>query len=311
MGGTTLGSWGEANRGMSSGLKTIPNHLHVIWVSYFEHKFYEIDTPIDYEKMVALFNEGYYEMPFVNAPNVKEPSLNKTNYNTIVVGFAPGGVVVIWVAGSGKQVEIGRYQGKEITFTQEQIDELPSSPKKNMHSIEYHNNILYNWKMVPQEIVEKVKDKPVPYGLWDTYRKKYNWQLTFDFFRQEKIKDVNYNFYNGEREFLFGETLIEKYPEVPETFRWATHKEKPIPKRIRFNWITEENYRYVGVIIFDEQEIFKAFEEMFRDNPDAEVELLIYINDSRDDATVTLKSKDKKNALFNSQIKIFNNTKNN
>ncbi|WP_212906728.1 DUF2931 family protein, partial [Capnocytophaga stomatis] len=33
--GTTLGGWGEANYGMSSGLKTIPNHLHVIWVSYF------------------------------------------------------------------------------------------------------------------------------------------------------------------------------------------------------------------------------------------------------------------------------------
>ncbi|GIJ97876.1 hypothetical protein CAPN001_24450 [Capnocytophaga stomatis] len=303
--GTTLGlkGWGTGGGGMSSGLKTIPNHLHVIWVSYFEHKFYEIDTPIDYEKMVSLFNEGYYEMSFVNDPNAKEPSLNKTNYKTIMVGFAPGGVVVIWVAGAGRQIEVGRYQGKEITFTQKQIDELPSGPKKNMHNIEYHNNILYHWKMVPKEIVDKVKDKPVPYGLWDTYHKKYNWQLSFEFLHQEKIKDVFFDFYNGEREELFGAVETEKYPEIPESFRWTTHKVRPTPKLCSFIYVVESS-EYGCSIKFDEEEIFKAFRDVFGDSPNTEAELVVYINDSRTDATVALKSKDKEIALFNSNVSI-------
>ncbi|GIM50945.1 hypothetical protein CAPN003_23970 [Capnocytophaga stomatis] len=275
----------------------------MIWVSYFEHKFYEIDTPIDYEKMVSLFNEGYYEMSFVNDPNAKEPSLNKTNYKTIMVGFAPGGVVVIWVAGAGRQIEVGRYQGKEITFTQKQIDELPSGPKKNMHNIEYHNNILYHWKMVPKEIVDKVKDKPVPYGLWDTYRKKYNWQLSFEFLHQEKIKDVFFDFYNGEREELFGAVETEKYPEIPESFRWTTHKVRPTPKLCSFIYVVESS-EYGCSIKFDEEEIFKAFRDVFGDSPNTEAELVVYINDSRTDATVALKSKDKEIALFNSNVSI-------
>ncbi len=303
--GTTLGlkGWGTGGGGMSSGLKTIPNHLHVIWVSYFEHKFYEIDTPIDYEKMVSLFNEGYYEMSYVNDPNAKEPSLNRTDYKTIMVGFAPGGVVVIWVAGAGRQIEVGRYQGKEITFTQAQIDELPSGPKKNMHSLEYHNNILYHWNMVPEEIVEKVKDKPIPYGLWDNYRKKYNWQLSFEFLHQEKVKDVFFDFYNGEREELFGAVETEKYPEIPEPFRWTTHKFRPIPKLCSFIYVVE-NSEYGCSVKFDEQEIFKAFERVFGNNPDTKAELVVYINDSRTDATVALKSKDKEIALFNNSISI-------
>ena len=52
--------WGAGSSGMTYGVKTLPNHLHLIWVSHFEHKFYEVDTPIDYQKMVDLFNEGYY-----------------------------------------------------------------------------------------------------------------------------------------------------------------------------------------------------------------------------------------------------------
>lgn len=298
--GTTLGlnGWGTGGGGMSSGLKTIPNHLHVIWVSYFEHKFYEVDTPIDYDKMVTLFNEGYY-IP----SEADDPRPRKENYSTIMVGFAPGGVVVIWLEGIGRQVEIGRYQGKEITFTQEQIEELPSGPKKNMHSAEYRNNIMYHWNIVPQEIVKKVKDKPVPYGLWDTYRKKYNWQLSFQFLHQEKTRKIMYSFYNGERERLFGDTEIETYPEIPEAYRWTTRKVRTIPKSVAFRWVNNGDM-YGGVIKFDEEEIFKVFDRVFGDNPDLEAELVIYINDSGTDATVALKSKDKEIALFNSKISI-------
>lgn len=160
---TPTGEWGKPTEAMGSA-GYLPKRLRVTWVSYFEHKFYHIDTPIDYDKMVRLFNEGFYDLydEFTKYPPIK------SEYNKVVVGFAPGGVVVIWVAGIKKQVEIGRYQAEEITFSKEYIAGLSPGPAKNMHNIEYHNNILYNWGVQSQESIEKVKDKPIPYGIWDT-----------------------------------------------------------------------------------------------------------------------------------------------
>ena len=72
-----------------------------------------------------------------------------------------------------------------------------------MHNIEYHNNILYNWGVQSQESIEKVKDKPIPYRIWDTYRKEYNWHINFDFPNDEKIIFVRYSFYKWRKRFPF------------------------------------------------------------------------------------------------------------
>ena len=95
--------WGSSGRSMSNGFKPVPNHLHVIWVSYAEKQFYEVDVDIDKEKMVKFFRDGYYVPSMSN----DHPQPRKENYNQIVVGFAPGGVVVVWLSGAGRQTEIG------------------------------------------------------------------------------------------------------------------------------------------------------------------------------------------------------------
>ena len=290
--------WGKGSSGMSYGEKTIPNHLRLVWASYIEHKFYEIDTPIDYDKMVELFSEGYY----YPSSNNEKPEPYKQNYNNIVVGLAPGGVVVIWVAGIGRQVEVGRYEGKEITFSKEEIEALPSGHRKNMHNIAYQEKILsHHSKFV--NVINEIKNKPIPYGLWDTYRIKYNWQVKFLFSHNEKIERVTYNLYNGEEEKLFGKTITEKYSYIPEELKWNFKKNKAIPNLISFRFIVD-NAEYGCSIHLDEEEMIKAFERVLGNDPKAEVEIEIYVNTDRTDATVVLKSKDNKVALFNSNIKI-------
>jgi hypothetical protein len=48
--------------------------------------------------------------------------------------------------------------------------------------------------------------------------------------------------------------------------------------------------------------MIKAFERVLGNDPKAEVEIEIYVNTDRTDATVALKSKDNKVALFNCEI---------
>ncbi|MFB9057282.1 DUF2931 family protein, partial [Mariniflexile ostreae] len=89
--GVTSGAWGAEGSGMSNSVKSIPKRIHCIWVAYAEDCMYEVDSDIDYDKMLHLFNEGF--------PVLRRSGIEKDTYSMIVTGFAPGGVVVIWLYG--------------------------------------------------------------------------------------------------------------------------------------------------------------------------------------------------------------------
>jgi len=297
--GTTGGSWGAANRGMSNGEKSIPNHLQVIWVSYAEKIFYEIDTDLDDQKMTELFRNGYYTPSDGDNPNPR-----KENYDKIIVGFAPGGVVVLWLSGIGKQVEIGRYQGKEITVPQSEVDALSPGPHKNMFDSAYQRKIIHEFGIVPQEVAKANEGKPIPYGLWDNYREKYNWNVEVELPDNGKTKEVDYFHYNGEMEMTFGETQVEKYNSIiPNELKWNTTKERAIPNDITVFWINGvDGYRYVCNIEFNETEIFTAFKEISSDSPNAKIGLKITINSPKTSASVKLVNGDRQVWLKNSEI---------
>ena len=157
--------------------------------------------------------------------------------------------------------------------------------------------------MIPKDILEKIKDKPVPYGLWDTYRQKYHWQLRFLFLHNEKIERVTLRLYNGEKEELYGEAETDKYPIIPEFLRWTTHKERAIPKLISFRYVVD-NEEYGCTIKFDEEEIFNTFKRILGDNPNAPITVQIYVNTDRARATVELVNGEESLGVFNSKIKI-------
>ncbi|HCA07809.1 DUF2931 family protein [Chryseobacterium sp.] len=294
--GTTGGVWGDANRGMSNGEKSIPNHLHVIWVSYAEKIFYEIDTDLDNGKMTDLFKNGYYTPSSGDNPNPR-----KENYSKIIVGFAPGGVVVLWLSGPGRQVEIGRYQSKKIVIPQSEIDALSPGPQKNMFDAEYQRKIIHEFGIVPAEVAKANEGKPIPYGLWDSYREEYNWTLITELPNNMKNKDVGVYAYNGSWEELFGETLIQKYPKIiPDNVKWNTPTRRAVPSKVDFSWVDEN--RYYCEIEFDGNEIFPAFKEISSDNPNAKVELKVTVNIPKTSASVKLVNGDRQVWLKNSKI---------
>jgi hypothetical protein len=258
------GGWGDPGTGgMSSGIKTVPNKLRVQWVAYAENCTYEIDTDIDYDKMVHYFKEGYLDsMVFLN----KGGKLEKETYTYIVVGYAPGGAVYVWLAGSGKQVEIGRYQGKKVVIPQAEIDKLDGF-EKLMHQKGESERIMNNPKIVPPEVREANKNKPLPIGLWDTYRERFSWRPTF-VSNQENwaVFETRLNMFNGEFEEQFDQNLIKN-----------EYTKRAIPKLIHFGWRDKTGQNYSGTFWFDEKEIFDAYHEIFKDKPDGEAEIEIRI----------------------------------
>ena len=278
---------------MSNGIKEVPHSLNVIWLSYAENTFYSINCEVDYDKMVQLFKEGYQDsMWFFN-----DGRNQKITYDVIVVGFAPGGVVVVWLSGGGKQVEIGRYQGEKIIIPQEKIARLDRHDQLIFQE-DYRKKIMLNEKIVPLEVQKANKNKPIPYGLWDTYREKYNWRPEFVVQEKGKMENTYFTFFNGEVEEQFDQSLIKN-----------EFAQRAIPKELDLGWRDKTGQSYGGEIVFDEEEIFNAYQEVYKDNKEGKAELQMRINIPNDFITFMLKGNGKEIRLPKTKVHIYESRK--
>ncbi|WP_316634874.1 DUF2931 family protein [uncultured Flavobacterium sp.] len=272
---TGLRGWGCSGSGSSYGKKALPNRINCIWVSYAERCLYNIDSAIDYDKLEQLFEEGYQDSSFFFNGNGE---YKKTTFDTIIVGFAPGGVCVIWAMGAGRQVEIGRYKGEKYVVPQEEIAKLDNHESLLFSHAEYER-IMNNTQIVPLAIRQANAGKPIPYGLWDTYRTRYSWRPV-SVIKEDGgiVRGVGIECFNGENENLFDEDLIEN-----------KYIKRGIPKSLGFSWKDKKGQRYGGSVDFDEEEIFKVFNEFYKDNSEGEAELEFTINKNNDFVTVLFK----------------------
>lgn len=297
--GVTEGEWGEEGGGMRSGMKQLPNKLEAIWVAYAEDVTYKIEVEINHNKIVKLFKEGYW-LPSMNEEN---PEPRKENYDEINVGFAPGGMVVIWVYGPGRQVEIGRYKGIKTEVSEEEVAKL-DGPDKLLFSKEWREKIMKNEAIVPLEIQNK--SKPIPYDLWETYREKYNWELEVILPESLSVKEVWNFYYNGEWNHLFGETLIDQYKDIPNEYKWDNRTEQAVPKKLGFLIDDKNGTEAIACdIAFNEEEIFNAFHEVLKDHPKEKIKLTIYFNEGMNYASIKLTSGNKETTILESDINIY------
>jgi len=292
--GVTTGEWGSSGGGTSDGLKALPSRINCIWISYAEDCAYSIDTDIDYVRAVQLFKEGYQDSSFFFNGNGE---YKKTTFRTVLVGFAPGGVVVIWAMGAGRTVEIGRYKGEKYTVPQAEIAKLDNHERLLFDPVD-RKNIMHNTKVIPLEVREAHAGKPIPYGLWDTYRTRYTWRPVFVLRTEGEMVATYCDMFNGEAEEIFAEGLIEN-----------KFDKRAIPKAVNFGWRDKEGQGYGGEINFDEQEIFNAFQAIYKDDIEGEAELQFSINYNNDYVTVLLKQGDKEIRLPKTTVKTYYSSK--
>ena len=284
---------------MSSGIKCLPNGLHVKWVSFAENCVYEIDTPLDYDRILALFKKGYYD-PSTD-PSRPEPF--KREYYKINVGFAPGGVVVVWVNGGSRQIEVGRYQGYKIIISKEEIAKIEPSDQL-MFTEEERLRVMSDVRIIPQEVQDAHKGKPIPFGRWDSIRKRYNWKIRLELPSHIIDTEASIFYYNGEMENLFGKFHTDKF-EVEDILKMETLCNRAVPDVIRLRWFDSNNVPKTCNMTMNEKEVFQAFKEVFRSNPEGEAVLNIRINEIETNAALWLKGNGKEVWLPNTNVKVY------
>ncbi|WP_457288889.1 DUF2931 family protein [Pedobacter sp. UYP24] len=268
--------WGEDGTTSVIGddQKPVPVKLEITWLSYTESKFYSglLDLPVD--KITKLFEKGYTH-PY---------TLKHTTYKGMVVGMAPGGVVVVWLQGINNQVEVARYLAQPSKITVEQFIAVKGYSSDMTHDL---GAIVESIMKDEPEATANLKAKGLQLGLWDTYRERFNIRplVVFDQAHQAKTTDISLKFFNGEQDDLVLERL--------QTNEFASRARiKSLTIKWKDGW-AGKTQKYLLELKMDEGEVFRAYKDIYGNNTNQQTELSIQVNPGNNKYRVFLKSKTK------------------
>jgi Protein of unknown function (DUF2931) len=259
--GTTNKGWGNRGKAMSGKLLNLPKKLSFTWYSIVEKKFYKGTWVLPYNDIVSLFTEGY---TYNN---------EKKTFNGFIIGLAPKGMVVVWVAGL-QQIEIGRYQAEEISIdpTKEKIDPNDAYIFRDG----FAESVLNDKQIMKPEIKAKITKLGYPsHQLYDSFRERFNWHPLIELPSDAKILSVLIKMCNGEIAFYENGIIDQnKKRAIPYSFEiiWEDKLEHNFICRIAFTKEKDywDNYVATGQttvpIDFELSEIRSLFGQHVKNN---------------------------------------------
>lgn len=247
--GGTSGEWGDSHSVWTEQYGT-PIGTDIVYYAPYENTYYHLDVDFPMEKMKDLVSRAYASdyIDMVPHPVLQEYIISKktiryASYNNpydsfsdLVFGFAPKGMVVVWLGYGGAMVmELGRYQAKPISEDEK---------LKKWFSNKY---------VVSRE--EVLKDYFTPDASpeqWDNYRNRYNWRPVFSPDNtQIRIFWSNIDYYNAERERLLRPFILN--PKISE---------RAVPREIQILYKTADKKMYEALIFFDWQTTEDALKKL-------------------------------------------------
>ena len=272
--------WGSAYVNEGNDPKELPKDIDIVWFSFIENCFYNLQASLDYEKIEKLFKEGFEQ-------RIRYGELRHTTYDGLVVGLAPGGTVVVWVGkGYSPITEVGRFQASQIYLTE--TSDMDSH-ERLIFDKEYRKSLATAPNIVPLEVQKANEGKPIPYNLWDRYAEtQYRWYPTFEI-PDGKMGDVFFRYWNGEANTIFYTDL------EPTTERETILKPKvcqepieklPLYKKISINYKAFDGIKYAATITFDWEQSAETYKKVFGEHPE-EVTAQLYFRLNRNNTHVT------------------------
>jgi len=262
----------------------LPERLDMTWLSYVDNKLYTGDWKLPTEKIQQLFDEGYYSR------RGSEPE--KEVYKNINIGLAPKGMVVVWVSGIDRQVEVARFQAHETTID----PKLISESEKYMFRENYSKDRLANDFVISQDVREQLKQHGYPAPeVYEAYREKYLWKPKVILPEGCRINALYIKMCNGEVEDPYDRPIERNHRAIPYVFEifWYVgrgKKQQEFVSRIAFTKDEKFWAKYLELygedempVDFDKNEIRTLFKNHIDKNKAAELVIKI-------DPTVELKS---------------------
>lgn len=247
------GRWGEPG-GFMGGKAPIPHTLDITWLSWVEAKVYTGSFKLPTDTITKLFRAGY--------TNFKN---QRADYDCILAGLGPEGVVIVWVWAPLSCVEVARFQAVEKKgVTVQEIS--PTAEEKDLKK--YCNRAVGH----RPDIVEYIAKRGLNSQFWDIYRERFQMRFLIQYFGKKKKQvtdQVNIKYLNGEFQCLNYEYLQEN----PFVYRAR-------PQFMEVYFSVDQNL-YEFDLTFDEEEIMAAYDQIYGNNPDGKAEIVLDLwNDS-------------------------------
>ena len=277
-----ISGWGNtgARHIVGEDFKAIPNKFDIKWVSYLEQKFYGGTFKLPKDKILNIFEEGFIGL-----------SGEKETFTNIVLGLAPGGVIVIWLNGN-KSVEIGRFNAKEIEVTKEEF--IPNAVLSVKEFVQESRE-----DFIKEDIKGALDPDNIPFGLWNNYSTNtYNYKTIFSLKSKGSFSDIYLHYINGENFFT-----VANNPELKE------YKLSALPLRTAIYWEDENKNVYGSKLDFNEDEVKKAFEAINNTSENKKIDLVFEVDKYNGNIEILLKSDTDSYKLEKTKIKIFETTK--
>jgi len=255
-GATIHHGWGKgiSSHVVGEDFKPLPSRLRISFFSYTEDQFYRGDFELPYEKILALFQAGFY------SPNREK----KTTYKKIVVGVAPGGAVSVWLWGYERRTEVFFGQAEKTEGAWKHFTNDADESREEYIRLEIEDALK------TPELIEALHKDGIPFGRWAAYRTRYYWQPLFTNLPLLDKRITNINYYNGEQDYI-------NYP-LEKAVAAST---RAVPSHTTLYWENPEGKDRHLEITFDETEIIDAFQTLGQSNLPLQLEFRIERNDGR------------------------------
>lgn len=241
--GSSSGNWGNSGKGWTEQYGT-PIGADITYYSRYEDLYYHLKADFPKEKIKDYMERAYsiWDDPKAETQEYKKlgrglrNSIRVNSYNsfsTLVFGFAPKGMVVVWLNFGNTRIELDRYQATVIT------DKTEIAKAKEKYQRTY--------RIDPQRYEEAKIELAVPDASplqWDNYRIRYNWRpIVSSENKNFKLFEITNDTYNAEKEGALRpwvSNMPYKERAIPRemVFIWETGKDKEeqLQARVFFNW---------------------------------------------------------------------------
>ncbi|WP_443943846.1 DUF2931 family protein [Pedobacter sp. AW1-32] len=233
--------WGNEGGAIASGpeQKNLPDYLGLTWVSFAEKKVYSGQFTLPKDKITQLFKEGFGETG----------AEKKSTYNTFVIGLAPKGNVVVWIAGDGNQVEVAKFNAAETKIDTASL----SDEDKHMFTVKYVDYVVADPMIVKPSVQQKIKTKGYPPVelFTQTYREKYHWAPKIILPEGYKLTAWEFLMCNGEKEYMLNGASAQ------------SKTERALPYLLTFAYTDEAKNKYEAFVVLSGDE--KYLPELLKD----------------------------------------------
>jgi len=251
--GSSSGRWGYSGSVWTEQYGT-PIGADITYYADYEDTYYHLDIDFPKDKIKDYMERAYSRKDDKEGETKEYKRLGRghqsgggkayDSFSALVFGFAPKGMVVVWLNFGNTRIELDRYQAEVIT------DKATIAKAKEKY--------MKTYRISPERYEEARKEYFIPDASpleWDNYRIRYDWRpvvsSTNPKFRLFEV--LNYT-YNGEQEGALRPWVLDmpyKKRAIPRemVFFWETGKEKQeqLNARVFFNWEkTNEAFRKAG-----------------------------------------------------------------